>query len=143
MIRLPFRNTVSRPPLVTYPSLCSICVTYRTPCHSIGHQVLLTQPLPREVEDFLGVRGTLSMCLPLNTFSTSHQKRYIGRFYLMVRAAQSWNINLYGELVLRNISFKIFAPFEIWTLFTVDVHDTNLMFCLFGHRALRIVINYS
>ena len=39
-------------PLVTYPSLCSTCVTYRTLCHAIGHQVLPTQPLPREVEDF-------------------------------------------------------------------------------------------
>ena len=38
--------------LVTYPSLCSTYVTYRTPCHSIGHQVLPTQPLPREAEDF-------------------------------------------------------------------------------------------
>ena len=34
------------------PSLCSTCVTYRTLCHAIGHQVLPTQPLPREVEDF-------------------------------------------------------------------------------------------
>ena len=41
-----------RLPLVTYPSLCSTCVTYRTPCHAIGHQVLPTQPIPREVEDF-------------------------------------------------------------------------------------------
>ena len=39
-------------PLITYPSLCSTCMTYRTPCHSIGHQVLPTQPLLREVEDF-------------------------------------------------------------------------------------------
>ena len=41
-----------RLPLVTYPSLCSTCVTYRTLYHAIGHQVLPTQPLPREVEDF-------------------------------------------------------------------------------------------
>ena len=41
-----------RLPLVTYPSLCSICVTYRTLCHAIGHQVLPTQPLPMEVENF-------------------------------------------------------------------------------------------
>ena len=41
-----------RLPLVTYPSLCSTCVTYRMLCHAIGHQVLPTQPLPREVEDF-------------------------------------------------------------------------------------------
>ena len=41
-----------RLPLVTYPSLCSTCETYRTLCHAIGHHVLPTQPLPREVEDF-------------------------------------------------------------------------------------------
>ena len=38
--------------MVTYPSLCSTCVTYGTPCHAIRHQVLFTQPLTREAEDF-------------------------------------------------------------------------------------------
>ena len=38
--------------MVTYPSLCSTCVTYGTPWHAIRHQVLPTQPLPREAEDF-------------------------------------------------------------------------------------------
>ena len=42
-----------RLPLVTYPSLCSTCVIYKTPCRASGHQVLPTQPLPREAEDFL------------------------------------------------------------------------------------------
>ena len=41
-----------RLPLVTYASLCSTCVTYRTLCHSIGRQVLPTQPLPKEAQDF-------------------------------------------------------------------------------------------
>ena len=27
--------------------LCSTCVTYGVPCHTIGHQVLPTRPLPR------------------------------------------------------------------------------------------------
>ena len=31
-----------RLPMVTYPSLYSTCVTYRTLCHAIGHQVLPT-----------------------------------------------------------------------------------------------------
>ena len=31
-----------RLPMVTYPSLCSTCVTYGTLCHAIGHQVLPT-----------------------------------------------------------------------------------------------------
>ena len=48
----PFLTQSVRLPLVTYPSLCSTCVTYRTLFHAIGHQVLPTQPLPREVEDF-------------------------------------------------------------------------------------------
>ena len=41
-----------RLPLVTYSSLCSTCVTYRTPCLAIGHQVLPTQPSHRTAEDF-------------------------------------------------------------------------------------------
>ena len=48
----PFLTQSVRLPLVTYPSLCSTCVTYRTLCNAIGHQVLPTQPLPREAEDF-------------------------------------------------------------------------------------------
>ena len=48
----PFPAQSVRLPLVTYPSLCSTCVTYRTPCHAIGHQVLPTQLLPREAKDF-------------------------------------------------------------------------------------------
>ena len=30
-----------RLPMVTYPSLCSTCVTYEMLCHTRGHQVLL------------------------------------------------------------------------------------------------------
>ena len=35
-------NTVFRPLLVTYPSVCSTCVTYGTLCHAIGRQLLPT-----------------------------------------------------------------------------------------------------
>ena len=52
LIHSPFPTQSVRLPLVNYPSLSSTCVTYRTLCHTIGHQVLPTQPLPREVEDF-------------------------------------------------------------------------------------------
>ena len=53
-----------RLPVVTYPSLCSTCVDYRTPCHAIGHQVLPTHPyLFREAEDFPEVATILSMYL--------------------------------------------------------------------------------
>ena len=48
----PFPTESVRLPLVSYPSLCSTCMTYRTPCHSIGHQLLPTQPLTKAAEDF-------------------------------------------------------------------------------------------
>ena len=51
VILLTLNNTV-RPPLVTYPSLCSTRVTYRTLCHAIGHQLLPTQPCYRECYGF-------------------------------------------------------------------------------------------
>ena len=41
-----------RPQLVIFPSLCSTCVTYGTPCGSIGRQVIPTHLLPRRAEDF-------------------------------------------------------------------------------------------
>ena len=57
-----------RLPVVTYHSLCSTCVAYRTPCHSIGHQVLPHPPLIfREAEDFHEVTSILNMCLCSHT----------------------------------------------------------------------------
>ena len=56
-----------RLPLITNPSLCSTFLAYRTPCHSIGHQVLPTQPLLREAEDFPRVRKH-SKHMPLLTY---------------------------------------------------------------------------
>ena len=47
-----FPTQLAGPPLVTYPSLCSTYMTYRGSYHSIGHQVLPTQPLFRKVDDF-------------------------------------------------------------------------------------------
>ena len=56
--------------LVHYNSLCSTCVTYGTPCCTIGHQVLPTQPLPREAEDFhRGGKYPKHMPLPTNLAS--------------------------------------------------------------------------
>ena len=52
LIQSPFPTQSVRLPFATYPSLCNTCMTYRMLCHAIGHQVLPTQPLPREVEDF-------------------------------------------------------------------------------------------
>ena len=56
-----------RPPMVTYPSFCSTCVTYETLCHAIGHRVLPTQPLSREAEDFPR-GGNHSKHMPLLTY---------------------------------------------------------------------------
>ena len=39
------------PSLVTYASLYSTCVTYKTPCHASGHQMLPIQLLARGTED--------------------------------------------------------------------------------------------
>ena len=47
LIYSPFPTQLVRLHLVTYTSLCSTCVTYRTLCHAIGHQVLTIQHLPR------------------------------------------------------------------------------------------------
>ena len=68
----PFPTQSVRLPLVTYPSLCSTCMTYRTPCH--GHQVLPTQPLPREVEDFPRGDKHFKHVPPPTYLFTSHQK---------------------------------------------------------------------
>ena len=46
------RTQSIRPHLVASTSPCSPCVTYGRLCHSISHQVLPTQPLPREAQDF-------------------------------------------------------------------------------------------
>ena len=51
-IYLPFSTQSVGLPLITYPSLCSTFMTYRSPCHASGHQVLPTQSLPMEAEDF-------------------------------------------------------------------------------------------
>ena len=64
---IPIPTLSVRLPLVTYPSLCSNCVTYRTQCHSIGHQVLPIQPLPREAEEFTR-GGKHSYHVPLLTY---------------------------------------------------------------------------
>ena len=50
-----FRFTLTqsvRLPMVTCPSLCIPCVIYGTLCHAIGQQVLPSQSLPMEAEDF-------------------------------------------------------------------------------------------
>ena len=85
LIHSPFPTQSVRLPLVTYPSLCSTCVTYRTLCHAIGHQMLPTQPLPREVEDFPRGDRHFKHVPPPTYLHTSHQKGIRSRFYLCVK----------------------------------------------------------
>ena len=63
----PFPTQCARPPLVTYPSLCSTCVTYRTLCHAIGHQVLPPNPYLGKWRISLGVTRILSLCFHPHT----------------------------------------------------------------------------
>ena len=79
----PFPTQSVRLPLVTYPSLCSTCVTYRTPCHAIGHQVLPTQALPKEVEDF--PRGnTYFKHVPPPTYLIYLSPKWYMRWFLFI-----------------------------------------------------------
>ena len=65
---------------------------------------------------------------PTNCLDHTIHKRFIcGRFYSRARTGQSRNINLYGELVLQNISFEIFASYGIWALFATGEHVTRLL----------------
>ena len=88
------------------------------------------------------VFGRFSRSVTICLYHSNLQKICIGRFYLRARVGHSQSNNLYRELVLQKVSFKTFAFYRIWILFTVGSHVTSLMFCPFGHRALQTVINY-
>ena len=93
LIHPPFPTQPVRLPLVTYPSLCSTCVTYGTLCHAIGHQVLPTQPLPRKVEDFPRGDKYFKYVPPPTYLIYFSQKGIRIRFYLCAKDS-SRNINL-------------------------------------------------
>ena len=61
-----FSIQLVRPPLVTYTSLCIICVTYGTLCYATGHKPLLTQACYREWYRFQTAFFTLRRFLPCN-----------------------------------------------------------------------------
>ena len=71
----PFPTQPVRPPLITYPSLCSTYVTYRTLCHAIGHQVLATLPYLGKRRISRGVTSILSLCL--------HPLYVVGSIYVL------------------------------------------------------------
>ena len=77
-----FPNTVS---FVTFPSLCSTCVVYRTPYQSISRQLLLIQPLHREAKDF-PMDSKYFEHVPLLTYVIHFSASGIyGRFLLRVK----------------------------------------------------------
>ena len=111
---LPLTQSV-RLHLATYHSLCSTRVTNRMLCHAIGHQVLLTQPLPREAEDFCMGEQHFK-CVPLLTclIWVLHC-----RFCLRARAGLPRNIKLHETLSLQNIIFtKFYIQRTLYPLFT-------------------------
>ena len=72
----PFATQSVRLPLISYSLLCSTCVTYRTSCLSIGHQVVSIQLLPGEAEDF-SRDGSHYKHMPLLIYQhTSHKFKF-------------------------------------------------------------------
>ena len=69
-----------------------------------------------------GVHTDLQNIAPARLFAwitAIHKSFTCARFYLKATNGQTRNINLHGKLVLRNISFEIFASYRIWTLFAI------------------------
>ena len=90
-----------RLPLFTYPSLCRTYVTYRTPCHASGHQVLPTQTLPRKAEDF--PRGeNHSKHVPLPTYLAWLQPIYYSSRFVFTHV-KTTNILLVVKTLIKNI----------------------------------------
>ena len=79
-----FQTQSVRSPLLTCHSLLSICVTYEASCCSIAHQLLPTQPLPREAGGFTR-GGKYVKQVPLSTYLVSHQncKTWQVLFYVL------------------------------------------------------------
>ena len=50
------------------------------------------------------------------------------------------NSKPYGELILLNVRFEVFATYGVWSLFTADEYGKSLMFNLFGQWVLQSVI---
>ena len=72
-----------RPSLITYPSLCSACVTNRTSYHAIGHEALPIQPLPREAKDFPRSNKHFKHVPPLTYLTCfSLKSTYIGGLFI-------------------------------------------------------------
>ena len=157
-----------RPTLATYPSLCITCVTYRTPHHAIGHQVLPTRTCYRKCWEFERAFFILRGFLPCTPSCCFQGFPGSGQFNLKVSRVSCWSSkHCPGPAIclnhsdqqkfytgrfylraragqLRNINlYEMFASCGVWTLFTVDEYDTRHTFYPFGYRALQSVINFS
>ena len=106
----PFFNTV-RPPQTTYSSLCSTCPTYRTSCHTIGHQTLPIHPLPR-VHQFERAFFTLPTKVP--GFHSDHRNIAPARLFFWIIAIHKRGI-LIGSIYEAKASFKVKVP-QPWNL---------------------------
>ena len=121
----------------------STSVTYRTICHTSGHLVIYREccgfertfstlryflpctpscffeaslgsaAQPESYQDFMLIFETYSLPDCLFESKQSTKRFTCDRSYLRARASQSQNINLHRELVSWNISFEIFASYEI------------------------------
>ena len=90
-----------RPPMVTYPSLCTAYMTYGTSCHSIGHEVLSTQPLPREADDFPR-GGNHSKHVPLLTCLAWLQPIYSDPKFIFMHV-KTKEVLLVAKTLIKNI----------------------------------------
>ena len=73
---------------VTFYLLYSICFTYGTLCHFIGHQKIpppFPSPCLEKRRIYLGLESIVSMGLCSHSQFTFHQKVLFGSFYLRVR----------------------------------------------------------
>ena len=85
-----FNNTV-RSPLVTYPSLCSTCVTYGAPCHARGHRHFPPNSVYRECYGFERVFFTVRHFLPCTLSCCFQGSHGSGHFNLNVSTALCWS----------------------------------------------------
>ena len=86
-----FSTQLVRPPLVTYPSLCSVCVTYGMVCHAISHQLLPTQPCYRECYGLERAFFTIKHFLPCTPSCYFQGFLVCRQFNLKVNRASCWS----------------------------------------------------
>ena len=150
-----------RPPLVTYSSLCSICVTSGTPWHSIGHQLLRTT-LYHECYGFEREFFTLRRFLPSTPSCWFQGFPGSRQFNIKVSRASCWSSRhspgptirlnhnnpqkryggrFYLRVTAGRLRNKESASYWIWTRFAKGGYVKNRKLYPFGHRVVHSVIN--